>query len=177
MRLVKGLSLFHGALRVRAVVVKSPPPYESQYRKKMMQKPKSGDTVRVHYTGTLDDGTQFDTSRGKEPMEFAMGQGQLIAGFEKAVADLVVGESCTVTLPPAEGYGDINPDMIQEVPRKLMPEGVELEAGMVLQGKADDGRVDNFTVVSFTEESVTLDGNHPLAGKALTFDIELLEIV
>jgi peptidylprolyl isomerase len=141
-----------------------------------MQKPESGDTVRVHYTGTLDDGTQFDSSRGKEPLEFAIGQGQLIAGFEKAVAKLRVGESCTVTLPPDEGYGEKNPDMVHEVPRKLMPEGVELEAGMVLQGKAEDGRVDSFTVVSFTDELVTLDANHPLAGKSLTFEIELLEI-
>jgi len=142
-----------------------------------MIKPKSGDTVRVHYTGTLGDGTAFDSSRGKEPMEFAMGKGQLIAGFEKAVADLVVGESCKVTLPPDEAYGHANPEMIQDVPRKLMPEGVELAIGMVLQGKADDGRVDNFTVVSFDDEMVKLDANHPLAGKDLTFEIELLEIV
>jgi peptidylprolyl isomerase len=141
-----------------------------------MQKPKSGDTVRVHYTGTLDDGTQFDSSRGKDPLEFAIGQGQLIAGFEKAVADLAVGESCTITLPPEEGYGEVNPAMVHEVPRNLMPEGVELKAGLVLQGKAEDGRVDSFTVVSFTDEVVTLDANHPLAGKSLTFEIELLEI-
>jgi peptidylprolyl isomerase len=87
-----------------------------------------------------------------------------------------VGESCTITLPPEEGYGAVNPEMVQEVPRKLMPEGVELKAGLVLQGKAEDGRVDSFTVVSFTEEVVTLDANHPLAGKSLTFEIELLEI-
>lgn len=142
-----------------------------------MQKPKTGDTVRVHYTGTLDDGTQFDTSRDKEPMEFAIGQGQLIAGFERAVAGLGVGESCTVTLSPEEGYGEANPKLIQQVPRKLMPEGVDLSAGMVLQGKGEDGRVDTFTLVSFTEEMVTLDGNHPLVGKALTFEIELIEIV
>jgi len=142
-----------------------------------MQKPKSGDTVRVHYTGTLDDGTQFDSSRGAEPLEFAMGQGQLIAGFESAVADLIPGESCTVTLSPEEAYGESNPAMIQDVPRRMMPEGVELQPGMVLQGRADDGRVDNFTVVSFTEETVTLDANHPLAGKSLTFDIELVEIL
>jgi peptidylprolyl isomerase len=142
-----------------------------------MQKPKSGDTVRVHYTGTLEDGTQFDSSRGADPLEFAMGQGQLIAGFERAVADLAPGESCTVTLAPDEAYGEVNPEMIQEVPRKLMPEDVKLETGMVLQGRADDGRVDNFTVVSFTEEAVKLDANHPLAGKALTFEIELIEVV
>jgi peptidylprolyl isomerase len=142
-----------------------------------MQKPKSGDTVRVHYTGTLNDGTQFDTSLGKEPLEFAMGQNQLIAGFEKAVAGLRVGESCTITLPPEEGYGEANPDRVQKVPRKLMPKDLELKAGLVLQGKTDDGHVDNFTVVSFTEELVTLDANHPLAGKSLTFEIELLEIV
>ena len=142
-----------------------------------MQKPQAGDTVRVHYTGTLEDGTQFDSSRGAEPMEFAMGQGQLIAGFEKAVAGLSTGESCKVTLAPEEAYGESIEDMIRSVPRELMPEGVELTSGMVLQGQADDGRVDNFTVVSFTDEMVTLDANHPLAGKALTFEIELVEIV
>ena len=142
-----------------------------------MQKPQAGDTVRVHYTGTLEDGTQFDSSRGAEPMEFAMGQGQLIAGFENAVAGLSTGESCKVILAPEDAYGESNEEMIQNVPRELMPEGVVLEAGMVLQGQADDGRVDNFTVVSFTEEAVTLDANHPLAGKALTFEIELIEIL
>jgi peptidylprolyl isomerase len=141
-----------------------------------MQKPKSGDTVRVHYTGKLKDGTHFDTSRDKEPMEFQMGQGQLIDGFEKAVADLGVGESCTVTLPPEEAYGEANPEMVQKVPRTMMPDDVELRPGMVLQGKREDGRVNNFTVVSFTDESVVLDANHPLAGKALTFEIELVEI-
>ena len=141
-----------------------------------MQKPQSGDTVKVHYTGTLEDGTQFDSSRGKEPLEFSMGQGQLIAGFENAVAGLGVGESCTVTLSAAEGYGEHNPDMVQDVPRQAMPDDVSLEVGMVLQGQAPDGRVDNFVVLSFTEETVKLDGNHPLAGKALTFDIELLSI-
>lgn len=142
-----------------------------------MQKPKSGDTVRVHYTGTLDDGTQFDSSRDKDPLEFAMGQGQLISGFERAVAGLIPGESCTVTLAPADAYGETNPAMVQEVPRELMPDGIELSAGMVLQGQADDGSVDNFTVISFTEEIVKLDANHPLSGKSLTFDIELVEIL
>ncbi len=142
-----------------------------------MQKPQSGDTVRVHYTGTLEDGSEFDTSRGREPMEFAMGQGQLIAGFENAVAELIVGETCTVTLNPDEAYGPVNPDMIQDVPRRLMPEDMEMREGMVLQGRADDGRIDNFTVVSFTEETVKLDANHPLAGKVLKFEIELIEIV
>ena len=142
-----------------------------------MQKPQTGDTVRVHYTGTLEDGTQFDSSRGAEPMEFAVGQGQLIAGFENAVAGLSAGESCTVTLAPEDAYGESNAEMVQDVPREMMPEDVELQPGMVLQGQADDGRVDNFTVVSFTEETVTLDANHPLAGKALTFEIELVEIL
>lgn len=142
-----------------------------------MPKPQTGDTVRVHYTGKLEDGSQFDSSRDSEPLEFAMGQGQLIRGFENAVAGLTVGESCTVTLSPDEAYGDVNPAMIQDVPRHLMPDDMKLQEGMVLQGRADDGRVDNFTVVSFTEEVVKLDANHPLAGKALTFEIELMEIV
>ncbi|MGB5567896.1 MAG: peptidylprolyl isomerase [Sedimenticolaceae bacterium] len=142
-----------------------------------MQKPQAGDTVRVHYTGTLEDGTQFDSSRGADPLEFAMGQGQLIAGFEMAVAGLAPGESVTVTLAPEEAYGESDAEMVQEVPRRMMPEGVELEPGMVLQGQSDEGQVDNFTIVSLTEETVTLDANHPLAGKSLTFDIELVEIV
>jgi peptidylprolyl isomerase len=142
-----------------------------------MQKPQAGDTVRVHYTGTLEDGTQFDSSRGADPLEFAMGQGQLIAGFEMAVAGLEPGESVTVTLAPEEAYGESDAEMVQEVPRRMMPEGVELEPGMVLQGQSDEGQVDNFTIVSLTEETVTLDANHPLAGKSLTFDIELVEIV
>ena len=142
-----------------------------------MQKPQAGNTVRVHYTGTLEDGTQFDSSRGAEPLEFAMGQGQLIAGFENAVAGLSAGESCTVTLTPEQAYGESDPDMVQQVARELMPEGVELQPGMVLQGQAGDGRVDNFTIVSLTEETVTLDANHPLAGKTLTFEIELVAIV
>jgi peptidylprolyl isomerase len=142
-----------------------------------MQKPQAGDTVRVHYTGTLEDGTQFDSSRGADPLEFAMGQGQLIAGFEMAVAGLAPGESVTVTLAPEEAYGESDAEMVQEVPRRMMPEGVELEPGMVLQGQSDEGQVDNFTIVSLTEETVTLDANHPLAGKTLTFDIELVEIV
>lgn len=142
-----------------------------------MQKPKQGDTVRVHYTGTLEDGTEFDSSRGRDPLEFAMGKGQLIAGFENAVADLVIGESCKVTLPPEEAYGAVNDAMIQDVPRKLMPEGVELHEGIVLQGQSQEGHVDNFTVVSFTDEMVKLDANHPLAGKSLIFEIELVEIV
>jgi peptidylprolyl isomerase len=105
-----------------------------------------------------------------------MGQGQLIAGFEQAVADLAIGETCTVTLSPDEAYGDRDPAMVQDVPRRVMPQDLNLEVGMILQGKADDGRVDNFIVVSLTDETVKLDGNHPLAGKALTFDIELLSI-
>jgi peptidylprolyl isomerase len=141
-----------------------------------MAKPQNGDTVRVHYTGTLDDGTQFDSSVGKDPLEFEMGKGEIIAGFEAAVADLVPGERCSVTLQPADAYGESNPEMIQQVPRKLMPEGVEMSVGMVLQGQAGDGSVDHFTVVSFDDEMVRLDGNHPLAGKALTFDIELVNI-
>ena len=142
-----------------------------------MQKPQPGDTVRVHYTGKLDDGSQFDSSRGSEPLEFAMGEGQLIAGFEQAVAGLTPGDSCTVTLAPEDAYGEVSEAMIQDVPRKLMPADVELQVGMILQGGAGDGRVGDFTVVSFSEETVKLDANHPLAGKALIFDIELVEIL
>jgi peptidylprolyl isomerase len=141
-----------------------------------MSKPQAGDTVRVHYTGTLDDGTQFDSSRDKDPLEFEMGKGQLISGFEQAVADLAPGESCSITLQPDEAYGQSNPEKIQDVPRQMMPDGVEMKVGMILQGQAADGSVDYFRVLEFDEQKVTLDGNHPLAGKVLNFDIELVEI-
>jgi peptidylprolyl isomerase len=141
-----------------------------------MAKPQNGDTVRVHYTGRLEDGTEFDSSVGKDPLEFQVGQGQLIAGFEQAVVGLAPGETCSITLQPAEGYGESDPSMIQDVPRQMMPQGVEMHVGMVLQGKTPDGRVDQFVVLAFDDDAVRLDGNHPLAGKVLNFDIELVEI-
>lgn len=141
-----------------------------------MTQPKQGDTVQVHYTGTLSDGTQFDSSVGGEPLEFTLGAGQLIPGFEKAVGEMAVGETRTVTIIADEAYGPRYDELVETVPRALMPEGIELSEGLALQGQSPDGHPMRYTVVSFTEEQVTLDGNHPLAGRDLVFELELLTI-
>lgn len=141
-----------------------------------MSQPQQGDKVKVHYTGTLSDGTQFDSSVGGDPLEFVLGQGQLIPGFEEAVADMRLGESRVVTILADEAYGPRYDELLQEVPRDLIPESIELIEGLALQGQAPDGHPMRYTVVSFTEESVTLDGNHPLAGQDLTFALELVAI-
>lgn len=142
-----------------------------------MSKTKSGDTVRIHYTGTLDDGTQFDSSAGREPLEFTLGSGQVIAGFDKAVDGMTVGDCATVTLSPDEAYGEHHEKLIQQVPRSTLPEEMKLEIGMQLQTQDPDGQIMNLVVTEITEGSITVDANHPLAGLSLTFAIELLEIV
>lgn len=135
------------------------------------------DTVRVHYTGTLNDGTIFDSSRQREPLEFTMGQGQLIPGFEKAVEGMQVGDSATVTIPADEAYGDVREDMVVEVARTQFPPDIEPEVGMQLQVQQPNGMPMGVTVREVSELTVTLDANHPLAGQTLTFDIELVEIL
>jgi len=141
-----------------------------------MSQAKSGDTVKIHYTGTLEDGEEFDSSVGREPLEFALGSGQVIPGFDNAVDGMTVGESKTVTLPAAEAYGDRHDQLVQEVPRTALPEDMTPEVGMQLQSQNPDGQIMNLVVIEVGVESVTLDGNHPLAGKDLTFAIELVEI-
>lgn len=138
---------------------------------------KSGDTVRIHYTGTLDDGTEFDSSVGREPLEFTLGNGQVIAGFDKAVDGMTVGESATVTLLPDEAYGKHHEKLVQQVPRSTLPEEMKLEIGMQLQTQDAEGQVMNLLVTEITEDSITVDANHTLAGLSLTFAIELLEII
>jgi FKBP-type peptidyl-prolyl cis-trans isomerase 2 len=141
-----------------------------------MTQPQNGQTVQVHYTGTLEDGTQFDSSAGRDPLSFTLGQGQVIPGFEQAVAQMTVGESCTITIPAAEAYGDHHPQMVQDVPRNQIPAEIELAVGMPLQATGPDGQVHQLVVVALNEETATLDGNHPLAGKDLTFALELVAI-
>lgn len=141
-----------------------------------MSQASNGDTVKIHYTGTLEDGVQFDSSAGREPLEFTIGSGQVIPGFESAVTGMAVGDKKNVCIAPVDAYGERNEEMVQEVPRDVMPEDVELEIGMPLQAQGPDGQVFNLTVIGLGENSVHLDGNHPLAGKALAFDIELVEI-
>ena len=138
---------------------------------------KSGDTVRIHYTGTLNDGTEFDSSSGRDPLEFALGGGQVIPGFDKAVDGMAIGENKTVTIPPGEAYGERHDQLVQEVPKSALPEEIDPAVGMHLQSRSPEGQVMNLVVTEVAEASITVDGNHPLAGQALTFDIELVEIV
>lgn len=137
---------------------------------------KSGDTVKVHYTGTLADGTQFDSSRGQEPLEFKLGQGQMISGFEEAVVGMSPGENKTVVIASEDAYGERNEAMVQQVPRSAIPPEIELVPGMLLQAQGPDGESIRFTVADFNDEEVKVDGNHPLAGRDLTFNLELVEI-
>jgi peptidylprolyl isomerase len=141
-----------------------------------MTQAKSGDTVRIHYTGTLDDGTEFDSSAGREPLEFALGGGQVIPGYDSAVDGMTVGESKSVTIEPAEAYGERHDQLVQEVPKSALPQEIEPAVGMQLQSQSPEGQVMNLVITEVAEETITVDGNHPLAGKALTFAIELVEI-
>ena len=141
-----------------------------------VQQAKTGDTVKVHYTGKLEDGSVFDTSVGSEPLEFTVGDGQIISGFEQAVIGMQVGESKTVTIPVDQAYGPRRDDMVLEVNRDELPEGLKPEIGMQLQMNQGDGSLLIVTVTEVSETTIKLDANHPLAGQALTFDIELIEI-
>ena len=141
-----------------------------------MSQAKSGDTVRIHYTGTLDDGTQFDSSKGRDPLEFELGSGQVIPGFDKAVDGMSVGEEKTVNIEPDDAYGQHHDQMVQEVPKSALPEGMEPEVGMGLQAQSQDGQPINLLVTEVGEDNITVDGNHPLAGKTLNFDIQLVSI-
>jgi len=141
-----------------------------------MTQAKSGDTVKVHYTGTLDDGTQFDSSQGRDPLEFTLGAGSVIPGFDTGVTGMSVGETKTIQIPSDQAYGPRQDQLTQEVPRSAIPADMELEQGMVLQARNPDGNTLNFTVLEFNDETVKVDGNHPLAGKDLTFALELVAI-
>ena len=137
---------------------------------------KNCDTVKVQYTGQLEDGSVFDSSVQREPLEFTLGQGQLIPGFEKAVVGLKVGDSTTANIPSAEAYGEPNPQMIIEVEKSQLPADLEPEVGVQLQLNQPDGQVIPVQITKVEGDNVTIDANHPLAGKDLTFNIELVEI-
>ena len=141
-----------------------------------MPNAKRGDTVRVHYTGTLDNGEQFDSSRGTDPLTFTLGEGAVIQGFDDAVDGMSVGESKRVTIPASEAYGARRDELTLRVPRSELPTDLDLEVGSRL--RMEQGVDSVFvTVRAMDDESVMLDANHPLAGEALTFDLELVEIV
>lgn len=135
-----------------------------------------GKTVKVHYVGTLGDGNVFDSSEGGDPLEFEIGAGQVIPGFEDAVKELEVGETKKVEIASAEAYGDTRDDLIGEAPLDRLPDDLTPEIGMVLQMQTPDGAM-AVRVVDMDEENMTLDANHPLAGQDLTFELTLVEIV
>lgn len=139
-----------------------------------MTKVENGDKVRIRYTGTLLDGTVFDSSDGRDPLEFEVGSGQVIAGLDVALPGMAVGERKTVKAPCNEAYGPINPGLRQTVPREAIPADVPLELGMQLQMQTSEGQTLMVRVVDLGEDDVTLDANHALAGMDLTFDIELV---
>jgi len=141
-----------------------------------MAQAKSGDTVKVHYTGKLDDGTIFDSSQDRDPLEFKIGEGQIIPGFEQAVVGMNPGENKTATIPVDEAYGPRRDEMVMDVEKEQFPEHITPEVGQKLQMKRSDGQIIMVTITDISEAKVTLDANHPLAGKDLTFDIQLVEI-
>ena len=142
-----------------------------------MAQAKAGDTVQVHYTGTLTDGTIFDSSAGRSPLEFTVGSGQVIKGFDEGVAGMNQGESKTINIPVEDAYGPANEDMIFTLNRTDIPNDIPLELGMTLN-MHEDGNPQPIPVIvrDLTDTNVTLDANHPLAGQDLTFEVELVGV-
>ncbi len=136
-----------------------------------------GDKVRVHYTGRLKDGTQFDSSAGREPLEFEVGAGMMIKGFDAAVNGMAVGQKVTVEIPAAEAYGESNPEMIIDVPRTNLPPDLNPQVGQQLGMSTPQGQQVPVKVKEVHDDKIVIDANHDLAGKDLIFDIELVEIV
>ncbi|NYS25431.1 peptidylprolyl isomerase [Rhodobacteraceae bacterium 2376] len=141
-----------------------------------MTQAKSGDTVRFHYTGTLEDGSVFDSSDGRDPLEFKLGEGQIIPGLEQAIEGMSSGEQKTVTIPADQAYGPYQPQARQGIPREQIPDHIPLEIGTRLQVQTPDGNPMPVTVAEVSDEVVVLDANHPLAGKDLTFAVEVVEV-
>lgn len=137
---------------------------------------KSGDNVSIHYTGTLADGSVFDSSEGREPLQFEVGSGQIIPGLDKALPGMLVGDRKQVDVPVDEAYGQVIPEARQAIPRAQIPADIHLELGTQLQMQTPDGHAVPVVVAELSDDSVTLDANHPLAGKDLTFNIELVAI-
>ena len=136
----------------------------------------AGCTVSIHYTGTLDDGSQFDSSEGRDPLTFQMGEGQIIQGLEAALEGMSVGEKKTVTIPAEQAYGPRHAEAVQEVPRDMVPDHIPLDLGTSLQLQTPNGSMMPVTVTAVTDEAVTLDANHPLAGQDLTFAVEVVSV-
>jgi peptidylprolyl isomerase len=141
-----------------------------------MSQAKQGDTVKVHYTGKLQDGNVFDSSENREPLQFTLGAGNMIPGFEQAVQGMNIGDKKTAEIPSEQAYGEKREDMIISVPRENVPGDIEPEVGQQLAIQQQGGQQVPVTVTEVSEEKVVLDANHPLAGKDLVFEIELVEI-
>ncbi|APY00950.1 FKBP-type peptidyl-prolyl cis-trans isomerase 2 [Lacinutrix venerupis] len=141
-----------------------------------MSQVKANDTVKVHYTGKLKDGQVFDSSEGREPLEFTLGKGMLIPGFENAVIEMKVNDKKTVNIPVNEAYGEVNPDLFHNVEKAMLPAEVKPEVGLGLVSKDPQGNEHQFRIAEVNEDHIIVDGNHPLAGKELVFDLELVEI-
>ena len=141
-----------------------------------MTQAKSGDTVKIHYVGKLADGKVFDTSRNKDPLQFTVGRGQVISGFEEAVTGMAVGDIKTAEIPCDKAYGPRNDNLILVVDKKQVPPELKPEVGQRLEVGSASGELLAVTVIEVSEENITMDANPPLAGEDLTFDIELLEI-
>jgi peptidylprolyl isomerase len=141
-----------------------------------MTQVKQGDTVSIHYTGTLNDGTTFDSSEGRDPLAFQVGSGQIIPGLDVALPGMAVGDKKVVNVPCDEAYGQMNPAMRQEIPRAEIPADIPTEVGTRLQMQAQNGQTIPVVIVDANDATITLDANHPLAGQDLTFAIELVSI-
>lgn len=141
-----------------------------------MSEAKQGDQVHVHYTGKLEDGSVFDTSEGRDPLSFQLGKGQVVPGFDKAVNGMTVGEKKEVTISSDEAYGPRLDQLTFTVPRENLPPGYEPQVGEVMRMEYRDGRQLDVVITDTDEKAVTMDGNHPLAGEDLIFDIELVKI-
>lgn len=141
-----------------------------------MTQAKSGDTIRIHYRGTLASGEVFDSSEGRDPLEFTLGSGMIIKGLDDAIYGMIVGEKKVANIPCADAYGEVHPQARQAVPRSEFPDDIPAEVGTQLQMQSPEGQVIPVKIVEVTETEITLDANHPLAGEDLTFDFEITGI-
>jgi peptidylprolyl isomerase len=144
---------------------------------KSVEHVENGDTVKLNYVGKLEDGTVFDSSATGEPIEFTVGSAMIIPGLEKGIMGMAVGETKTITIPAEEAYGPPRPELVMKVPKDKLPQDVELEVGGQLESHQPDGRIIYATITEIAGDTVTLDANHPLAGKTLIFDVEVADII
>lgn len=151
--------------------------FQHRMRETDMTEMKRGDVVRIHYTGRFTDGTPFDSSAGREPLEFRIGAGEIIPGLERNVARMNIGDKETMTIPAAEAYGPHDDTRVQAIPRAAIPDDLDVHVGSRLRANTPDGRPLDLTVVDLDDASVTVDANHPLAGRDLVFDVEVVDII